>query len=276
MDREETRSKELRRRRRCLVVSLLAALLLLSAVVALVLGLVLRNDPDQVKTKFIARCKAYEGYDCQKLWDAFEQAYVGQDPCQVFREAYDPFIAALSFKPACNKMMFWSKTKDVVHDFTKERGCFLTVEDTILGSLLDGLTWCGKEGSSETFTTDCPGWSDCANNPVRSYWNRASAAFADAACGKVTAMLNGSIDTPFSLFSIFGSIEVPRFNSSRVKSLNVVLVTQPNSVSNCTNESFKDLEKVLHKGIEYNCKEVAEARIEECSSSTQIACGACW
>lgn len=28
----------------------------------------------------------------------------------------------------------------------------------------------------ETFTTGCPGWSDCENNTVRSFWNRVSAA----------------------------------------------------------------------------------------------------
>lgn len=44
--------------------------------------------------------------------------------------------------------MFWSKTKDVVHDFTEKRDCFATLEDTLLGSVADGLTWCGKEGSS--------------------------------------------------------------------------------------------------------------------------------
>lgn len=45
-------------------------------------------------------------------------------------------------------MMFWSKTKNVVHDFTEKRDCFVTLEDTLLGSVLNGLTWCGKEGSS--------------------------------------------------------------------------------------------------------------------------------
>lgn len=44
--------------------------------------------------------------------------------------------------------MFWSKTKDLVHDFTEKKDCFLTLEDTLLGSVVDGLTWCGKEGSS--------------------------------------------------------------------------------------------------------------------------------
>ncbi|KAE8279716.1 ADP-ribosyl cyclase/cyclic ADP-ribose hydrolase 1 [Larimichthys crocea] len=191
-------------------------------------------------------------------------------------EAYDPFIAEAHFKPACNRMLFWSKTKDVVHDFTNKRDCFVTLEDTLLGSVVDGLTWCGKEGSSETFTTGCPGWTDCVNNSVRSFWNRASAAFGEAACGDVTAMLNGSIETPFSPYSIFASIEAPRLSSSRVKKLNVVLVTQPDSVTNCETASLKDLQKELDQGIVYNCQEVPEAKVQECASNSHIACGACW
>lgn len=45
--------------------------------------------------------------------------------------------------------MFWSKTKDAVHDYVKRnQECFVTMENTLLGSVLDGLTWCGKEGSN--------------------------------------------------------------------------------------------------------------------------------
>lgn len=46
------------------------------------------------------------------------------------------------------KAMFWSKTKDVVHAYNKEKSCFVTMENTLLGSVLDDLTWCGKEGSN--------------------------------------------------------------------------------------------------------------------------------
>lgn len=46
-------------------------------------------------------------------------------------------------------MMFWSKTKVVVHGFTEKRkDCFVTLEDTVLGYALNGLTWCGKKGSN--------------------------------------------------------------------------------------------------------------------------------
>lgn len=45
--------------------------------------------------------------------------------------------------------MFWSKTKTLVHDYVdKNKACFVTVENTLLGSVLDGLDWCGREGSN--------------------------------------------------------------------------------------------------------------------------------
>lgn len=48
--------------------------------------------------------------------------------------------------------MFWSKTKDVVHAYVnRNKGCFVTMEDTLLGSVLDMnmfKAWCGEEGSN--------------------------------------------------------------------------------------------------------------------------------
>lgn len=275
MDHAESRRPEKKHRRRRVALCV-AAVLLLLIIVALVLGLTLSKTTNEFQSVFLSRCEKFKGYDCQKIWEAFQKAYVNRDPCQVPMEAYDPLITAAPFEPTCNRMMFWSKTKDVVHEFTEKKDCFVTLEDTLLGSVLDGLTWCGKEGSSETFTTNCPGWTDCDNNTVRSFWNRISAAYADVACGDVTAMLNGSIAVPFSPTSIFASIEVKGFNATRVNSLNVVLVTEEKNVSNCTNASLKDLQKELAEGIEYKCKEVPETQIQECGSDPQKPCGSCW
>lgn len=44
--------------------------------------------------------------------------------------------------------MFWSKTKEVVHAYNQKTKCFSTMEDSLLGLVLDNLTWCGKEGSN--------------------------------------------------------------------------------------------------------------------------------
>ncbi|XP_028288853.1 ADP-ribosyl cyclase/cyclic ADP-ribose hydrolase 1-like [Parambassis ranga] len=275
MEPEDTRVPDKKRKRRCLLL-LCASAVLLIIVLVVVLGVTLNQERGQFESIFISRCEKFKEYDCQNVWSVFQEAYINKDPCKVPTEAYDPLIAAAPFKPACNRMMFWSKTKDVVHDFTEKTDCFITLEDTLLGSVLDGLTWCGKEGSSATFTTDCPGWTQCDNNPVRSFWNRASAGFADVACGDVTAMMNGSLITPFSPTSIFASIEVKRFNSSRVRNLKVVLVMQKNAVANCTNMSLKNLEEELDQGINYDCKEVPESQIKECSVHPEKPCGSCW
>ncbi|KAM4533538.1 ADP-ribosyl cyclase/cyclic ADP-ribose hydrolase 1-like [Odontesthes bonariensis] len=275
MEHGEFRGPEKRRTRRCLVLSVVAVLVLI-IIVAVVLGLTLTRRSNELKPVFLDRCQKFKDSNCEQIWDAFQQAYVNRDPCQVPMEAYDPLIALAPFKPSCNRVMLWSKTKEVVHDFTEKRDCFVTLEDTLLGSVLDGLTWCGKQGSSETLTTGCPGWTDCDNNPVRSFWNRISARFADVACGDVTAMLNGSIITPFSPTSIFASIEVKRLKYPRVRSLTVVLVMKKNAVTNCTNGSLKNLQKELDEGIQYNCKEVSESQLKDCSSHPEKPCGSCW
>ncbi|KAM9337162.1 uncharacterized protein ABDE67_018468 [Symphorus nematophorus] len=60
--------------------------------------------------------------------------------------------------------MFWSKTNDLVHKYTENKDCF-TLEETLMGFILNGLTWCGEEGSNETISTGCPGRDVCEDNP---------------------------------------------------------------------------------------------------------------
>ncbi|KAM3860357.1 ADP-ribosyl cyclase/cyclic ADP-ribose hydrolase 1-like [Diretmus argenteus] len=182
------------------VVVIVGTVLVLIIAISVALGLTLSPN---IKSTFMNRCEKLKSNEkCQNIWRAFEKAYVGKDPCNVPMEAYNELISTAPFEYAHNRVMFWSKIKkSLVRDFTEKRRCFVTLEDTLLGSVLDGLKWCGKEGSSE---------SGCENNPVRSFWKRASAAFADVASGHVTAMLDGSIPMPFDPTSIFGSIEVDK------------------------------------------------------------------
>ncbi|XP_012709663.2 ADP-ribosyl cyclase/cyclic ADP-ribose hydrolase 1 [Fundulus heteroclitus] len=266
---------ERKRGRRKLIMAVILAVVVV-VVIAIILAVVLSRRDDDFKREFMGRCQKFKGANCQTIWDAFQQAYVNKDPCEVPTEAYDPVIAAAPMESACNRLMFWSKTKDVVHEFTGKKDCFRTVEDSLLGSVLDDLVWCGKKGSNETFTTGCPGWNECVKSPVRSFWNRISAAFGDSACGNVTVMLNGSLETPFHNESIFASVEVKRFTSSKVKALNVVLVTQENFVTNCTNASLQNLKMGLDEGIGYGCSEVPDSQLEACASDPEKPCGACW
>ncbi|KAM4544259.1 ADP-ribosyl cyclase/cyclic ADP-ribose hydrolase 1-like [Fundulus diaphanus] len=247
------------------------------AVILAILAAILSWKDDDFEHTFMDRCQKFKGANCHTIWDAFQQAYINKDPCEVPPEAYDPVIAAAPMESACNTFMFWSKTKDVVHDVTRKNNCFKTVEDVLLGSVLDKQVWCGKKGSNEIFTTGCPGWTECEKNPVRSFWNRISAAFGDSACGDVTVMLNGSLPAPFDERSIFASVELKRFKFPRVKHLTVVLVTQENSETNCSNESLRKLEmELLDKGIGYRCSAVTQSHLEKCASDPDKPCGACW
>ncbi|XP_010765916.1 ADP-ribosyl cyclase/cyclic ADP-ribose hydrolase 1-like isoform X2 [Notothenia coriiceps] len=148
------------------------------------------------------------------MWHEFEKAYVNRDPCKIPINAYDSLVAAAPFEHS--KTLFWSKTKNLVRDLTKNRDD-VNLEKTLLGSVLDGLTWCGKMGSRETFTKGCPEWKECENNPPRSFWKRLSTAFADFAREDVTVILDGSIDTPFDPESTFATIEVKRIKYPKVK-----------------------------------------------------------
>ncbi|XP_049319586.1 ADP-ribosyl cyclase/cyclic ADP-ribose hydrolase 1-like [Astyanax mexicanus] len=276
---------ERRRRKRCLLLGV-AVVLLTVTVLAVVLGLTLeaaKNPEEELKSTVVGRCETYlkEHSDissvnnCERIWDTFHQAYVGKDPCDVPPEAYDPLIKSITQHVACSRMLFWSRTKDMVHAFTDKRECLFTVEDTLLGFLFDELTWCSKIDSKETFTTDCPGWGDCENNTVRSFWIRASLNFAVTACGNVSAMLNGSLESPFSTTSVFGSVEVKNLDPDKVDSLTVLLVAKETDPSTCESPSFQDLKSTLNPNIAYNCRQVPYNRVEGCISDPEIPCVDC-
>uniref|UniRef100_A0A3P9K6K0 ADP-ribosyl cyclase/cyclic ADP-ribose hydrolase n=1 Tax=Oryzias latipes TaxID=8090 RepID=A0A3P9K6K0_ORYLA len=268
----DQREQKRRRRRRLVVVVVVLVVVVLALGLGLGLGLTHGRSSGGIKATFLKRCQKFKDLNCQHVWDAFQRGYINRDPCTVTTDAYDPFIKAVSFKPQCNRVLFWSKTGEVAHSFTQKRDCLVTLEDTPLGAMVDGLTWCGKKGSNETLSSGCP---DCSN-AKNAFWIRASAAFADTACGNASVMLSGSIQTPFNPNSIFATIEVTRLHSPRVRRLNVVLVMEKNAVTNCTNGSLKNLQNVLDAGIGYGCKEVTRDQIDRCSSHPEIACGACW
>ncbi|TWW53419.1 ADP-ribosyl cyclase/cyclic ADP-ribose hydrolase 1 [Takifugu flavidus] len=179
-----------------------------------------------------------------------------------------------------DKTMFWSKTKDVVHAYNDKTKCFVTMKDTLLGSVLDNLIWCGEEGSSETFTWFCPDWKTCKDNeenPVESFWTQGSAKVIcrAAARGDATVMLDGNNDTPFDI-EYFLETEVPTLKlNSEVTKLTVVLVTKAKPVSTCQT-CLNVLRRKLGSNIGYECKEVSETRISECASNNDVSCTNCW
>ncbi|CAJ1082626.1 ADP-ribosyl cyclase/cyclic ADP-ribose hydrolase 1-like isoform X1 [Xyrichtys novacula] len=236
-------------------------------------------DPTaEFEAAFLKKCVEFpeDKNTCKATLAIFEEAYVGKKKTAVTEDSYNKLFDKTPFKHPCGETMLYSgidrvKTTDVVHRFTKKTGSYFTLEDTLLGHVLDGLIWCGKEGSKETFTEHC---TDTMPNPYISFWIMASVKVAQYACGHVTVMLDGEREQPYYDKSVFATHEVPNLQSPEVKNLVVILVVGQKDDTKCNKESLKNLSNILKgKKIGYACKEVTLAHIEECIKEGK---GVCW
>ncbi|KAK1175543.1 ADP-ribosyl cyclase/cyclic ADP-ribose hydrolase 1-like isoform X1 [Acipenser oxyrinchus oxyrinchus] len=266
------------RRRRLL--SICGSILILVAIVLVVVMYVKYGVDDDtkgttknLKTIVIERCMEYiravsqmpSSNNCDAIWEGFQNSFLGKDPCKVHVEDYDQFITTVQQDIPCNKSLFWSKTGQIAHDFTKATKCFMTLEDTLLGHMMDGLKWCGQQHSKEFNYTSCPGWNECEFNPVRSFWRRASAHFAELACGNVMVMLNGSIDSPFNKQSIFGSVEIKKFDPEKISYVSIRVIDSLQDRTSCNSISLQDLGRILNNSrLDFDCKDIDKSEILQC------------
>ncbi|XP_035981351.1 ADP-ribosyl cyclase/cyclic ADP-ribose hydrolase 1 isoform X1 [Fundulus heteroclitus] len=283
-------------------VAIAAGFLLAAIVIVVPLAALLSPRTAQFRATFRQKCESFPETSerCEHVLSTFEKAYVGKDSCNFPGEAYHQLLTENPFTHPCGKVnstgyktvpimsgldlsllkffmsfrvqtMFWSGTKGLVHDFTKRKDHFVTLEDTLLGHIMNDLTWCGKKGSNDTFIYMC---EECRINTVSSFWAIASEEFANYTCGPASVMLNGERSKPFDPTSYFGAIEVRRLMYPIVQSLTVILVTKNNKVD-CSHESLQVLRNVLDPKVTLSCRSVTESRIRKCiemGTTTE----ACW
>ncbi|CAJ1082622.1 ADP-ribosyl cyclase/cyclic ADP-ribose hydrolase 1-like isoform X1 [Xyrichtys novacula] len=233
-------------------------------VVVLVPSALLLDQTVEFKKTFMKKCKEFpeEEAICEAKFEIFVRAYVGKKETDVTEDSYNELFDNTPFKHPCEKTMFWSGTHDLATRFTKKRDDFFSVGDTLLGHVLDGLYWCGKEGTKGTFINDCVGDDP---NPVLSFWVKMSVKFAEYTCDDTYVMLDGETEQPFFPGTAFEEDEIPYLKSSTVKSLTVILVVNEKTGTKCNNESLKNLNNIMKgKNIGYACKEVTKAHIEKC------------
>ncbi|XP_037389855.1 ADP-ribosyl cyclase/cyclic ADP-ribose hydrolase 1 isoform X2 [Pygocentrus nattereri] len=148
---------------------------------------------------YITLVKPSSRYNCEDIWREFEEAVVRRSPCSVRVKDYQRMFRATSQTLPCDKLLFWSKTRELMHSYAAVTGRFWTLEDTLVGFMFNDLVWCGQQERDRGFDfQSCPDWSACVTHPVYSLWNRASLNFAAAACGNITVLLNGSIGNAFN------------------------------------------------------------------------------
>ncbi|XP_060920894.1 ADP-ribosyl cyclase/cyclic ADP-ribose hydrolase 1-like isoform X2 [Labrus mixtus] len=233
-------------------------------VVVLVLVPSVLLNPPKFKDTFKEKCSQFKEKEeiCERAWVLFEQAYVGKDPKTVTPDNYKELFDEFPFTYPCEKTMLWSKTSDLVKLVGKE--CYFPIGRTLLGHVLDGLFWCGKENSPETFTD----FSECTKpkiNPYESFWTMAAIRYAQHACKEVKALLNGDVEDPYDTKSFLAESEVPYLDHTKVTKLDVILAVKTKGRPGCNDKSLKDLKSELRKkGIGYDCKEVFRAQLEKC------------
>ncbi|KAM9826880.1 ADP-ribosyl cyclase/cyclic ADP-ribose hydrolase 1-like [Neosynchiropus ocellatus] len=216
-----------------------------------------------IKHIVLGRCHSYMNFvdptmsfDCEEIWRQFEDAVGQRSPCNVTAEHYHHMFLAMPQTRPCDRFLFWSRTRTVMRSYATVLGHFWTLEDTLVGYLFNDLVWCGRDDDLGFDFRSCPQWSACAHHPVFSLWRLASQKFAEAACGNITVLLNGSIGQAFDRYSIFGSVELESLNPERVNYVNIKVVTNLGgpSVESCGQGSIVDLIQILKfRGFRWTC-----------------------
>ncbi|XP_069552514.1 ADP-ribosyl cyclase/cyclic ADP-ribose hydrolase 1-like [Brachyistius frenatus] len=228
-----------------------------------------------IKHIVVGRCYAYvtllsdsPRYDCEEIWRQFEEAVARQSSCNVTVEDYSHMFNAMPEIWPCDRFLFWSKTRTLMHSYAAVFRHFWTLEDTLVGYMFNDLVWCGQEEDSGFDFNSCPKWSVCRNHPVYSLWRQASQNFAEMACGNITVLLNGSIANAFNRKSMFGSVELDSLNPQRLDYVNIKVVTNPDGphVESCTQGSIVDLIQILRsRGFHWTCTDDDQTlRILQC------------
>ncbi|XP_054479359.1 ADP-ribosyl cyclase/cyclic ADP-ribose hydrolase 1-like [Anoplopoma fimbria] len=194
-------------------------------------------------------------FDCEEIWRQFEESVVHQSSCNVTLDYHQMFDAIPQTLP-CDRCLFWSKTRELMHSYKAHLRHFWTLEDTLVGYMFNDLVWCGQEEDSGFDFSPCPAWAACRHHPVYSLWRQASQNFAEMACGNITVLLNGSIVNAFNRKSMFGSVELDSLDPCRVDYVNIKVVTNLEGpfIESCSQGSIVDLIQILQaRGFRWTC-----------------------
>ncbi|KAE8629198.1 hypothetical protein XENTR_v10000392 [Xenopus tropicalis] len=181
----------------------------------------------------------------------------------------------------CPQSLLWSKTNSLVHRYTKASQDFLTLEDTFLGSMFDGLMFCGKSYSSEMNYDSCPAWDECDHNAISAFWKTASATFAKASCGVVNVMLNGSADGGVARKeSILRTVEVPSMNVNAVSEVRLWIMDnlEGPDKNSCNTESVLELKAYIEQhNLAFSCVDnYKPVQLLQCIETPDLpACNIC-
>ncbi|KAF5927003.1 ADP-ribosyl cyclase/cyclic ADP-ribose hydrolase 2 isoform X2 [Diceros bicornis minor] len=213
---------------------------------------------------FLGRCAEYSSLlsteernkNCTAIWEAFK-VVLDKDPCSVFPSDYDLFINLSRHSIPRDKSLFWENNQLLVTSYAENTRRFTPLCDVLYGRVGDFLSWCRQTNASGLDYQSCPTAEDCENNPVDSYWKRASIQYSKDSSGVIYVMLNGSEPTgAYPVKGFFADFEIPHFQKDKITRIEIWVMHEiggPN-VESCGEGSVKVLEERLEEmGFQYSC-----------------------
>ncbi|KAL3846674.1 hypothetical protein ACJMK2_017645 [Sinanodonta woodiana] len=202
--------------------------------------------------------------NCSFIWETFSRGFARSDPCHVNGSAFHDYIAATNHSVTENKAIFWEGVYGLVHRYSNRGTTKVTLEDTMPGYLIDSLSFCGNNNTSDGLAgenTTCPSYRPTENCPFSAetvFWTTASVNFARSAVGHIFVMLNASQEPIYHKSSYFGTYELPNLTRGKVTKATVYIVsaTRVSKGSLCGSDSMMELKnQMADKDIVFECQE---------------------
>ncbi|XP_075400627.1 ADP-ribosyl cyclase/cyclic ADP-ribose hydrolase 2-like isoform X2 [Tenrec ecaudatus] len=217
-----------------------------------------------LRTIFLGRCQEYlellsleqRDKNCTAIWEAFS-VVLDKDPCSVLPSDYDLFINLSRHSIPRDKSLFWENNHLLVTSYSENARRLMPLCDVLYGRVGDFLSWCRQKNASGLDYESCPTAADCENNPVDSYWKRASIQYSRDSSGVIYVMLNGSDPNgAYPVKGFFADYEIPFLQKDKITRIEVWVmhdIGRPN-VESCGEGTVKILENRLKDmGFQFSC-----------------------
>lgn len=219
---------------------------------------------NHLQSIFLGRCYQFlellspeqRDKNCTAIWEAF-RVVLDKDPCNVRPSDYDLFIELSRHTIPADKSLFWENNHLLVMSYSENTRRLMPLCDVLYGRVGDLLNWCRQTNGTGLDYQSCPTAKDCENNPVDSFWKRASIQYAMDSSGVIYVMLNGSEPTgAYPVKGFFADHEIPHLQKEKITRIEVWVmheIGRPKEES-CGEGSVKILQERLEgMGFQYSC-----------------------
>ncbi|XP_005517882.2 PREDICTED: ADP-ribosyl cyclase/cyclic ADP-ribose hydrolase 2 [Pseudopodoces humilis] len=195
--------------------------------------------------------------NCSQIWEAFKNAFINKDPCNIIPKDYELFINLTLHTIPSNKSLFWENNQLLVNSFADRGRRYMSLGDTLFGFIGDFLNWCGQADSPGLDYESCPTTLECENNAVESFWRMASITYAQHSSGVIQVLLNGSAEGgAYPQPGFFADYEIPNLQKGKISQIFIWVVDdlEGPDLDSCGIQSVKTLETRLKTlGYDVTC-----------------------